>query len=291
MTAKSVRDLARRIFAQNEAQTASQLIDRYIQNGRIPWSTGYQEYKAQYIDWVLQNPSIMQLFKDNQPLSPDYGYRIDERAVEYPWVFTRLKDQSALLLDAGSTLNQGFVLSKRLIAQKTTVIYTLSPEPVYSSSKVSYIYGDLRQTILRDKIFDEITCISTLEHIGMDNTMLYTQDKAFNESNREGYSLALQEFNRLLKPGGRLLITVPFGIPMNIKWLQQYDREELQKIVEVFAGQLVESTFYHYTQQGWQLSDMETCAQCEYYDIHSGKPFDPDYAAAARAVACLVLEK
>jgi ubiquinone/menaquinone biosynthesis C-methylase UbiE len=43
-------------------------------------------------------------------------------------------------------------------------------------NNISYVYGDLRNTILKDQCFDEIVCISTLEHIGMDNTMLYTKD-------------------------------------------------------------------------------------------------------------------
>ena len=44
------------------------------------------------------------------------------------------------------------------------------------------IYGDVRDTILKRECVDEIVCISTLEHIGMINTFIYSNDSRFNES-------------------------------------------------------------------------------------------------------------
>lgn len=266
-------------------------VAQYLAGGRIPWSDGYEQYKHQYVDWVLHQQNMLELFRNKQQLPSQYGVRLDERVVEYPWIFTRLQNTSTMLLDAGSTLNQYFVLSKPLIEQKMTVIYTLSPETTYSSRKVSYIYGDLRHTILRDETFDEITCISTLEHIGMDNTMLYTEDKTFEENAHEDYILVLKEMNRILKPGGRFLLTVPFGVARNLNWIRQFDRALLQKAIDAFGGELLECTLYQYSADGWQLSDMEACANCEYFDVHTGEPFASDYAAAARAVACLLFVK
>ena len=51
-------------------------------------------------------------------------------------------------------------------------IVTLAPEPVaFTSLGVSYLYGDLRQLPFRDDWFDEVACLSTLEHVGMDNAV------------------------------------------------------------------------------------------------------------------------
>jgi ubiquinone/menaquinone biosynthesis C-methylase UbiE len=47
-------------------------------------------------------------------------------------------------------------------------------------------------------VFDAIICISVLEHV-------FEYDKAINE------------IERVLKPGGKLLLTVPFGFPHHDK--------------------------------------------------------------------------
>lgn len=266
-------------------------LQTYVDGGRIPWSYGYLEYRAQFIDWALLNDDLREAFRNSGDLPPQYGTRLDERVVEYPWVFTHLSDSPSMLLDAGSTLNHHFLLSKPLLAQKTMIIYTLAPEPVYSSANVSYIYGDLRETILKDALFDEIACVSTLEHVGMDNTRLYTSDAQYQENVREAYLDVIHEFRRLLKPGGSLLLTVPYGREQNLEWQQQFNAEQLETVIEAFGGTVVELTFFRYTADGWQRSSQEDCRDCEYYDIHTGKPFDPDYAAAARAVACVLLKK
>ena len=38
-----------------------------------------------------------------------------------------------------------------------------------------------------------------------------------------------------------------------------------------------------------QLSGAAECSTCTHFDIHMTRQYDEDYAAAARAVACLVL--
>src|SRR5262249_51979558 len=145
--------------------------------------------------------------------------------------------------------------------------------------------------ILRDNWFDEITCISTLEHIGMDNTMLYTKDSRFAQNEQADFIYVLREFYRLLKPSGRLLLSVPYGLYQNIGWMQQFDRQLLQQAIHAFGGEVMQKDFYKYTADGWQISDEASCTSCEYFNIHTRQDFDPDYAAAARAVACLQLRK
>ena len=231
----------------------------------------------------------MARFRTNQSLPPGYGVRLDERVVEYPWVLSRLDESANLLLDAGSTLNWRDLLSLPILASRSIVVCTLAPESVFSRANVSYIYGDLRSTILRDDLFDEIVCISTLEHIGLDNTLIYTRDGRYKESRPFDYRDALCEFRRLLAPGGQLLLTVPYGRYQNCGWLQQFDRELLDDAIRAFDGTLLDQAFYRYTPGGWVLADAVDCVDCEYYDIHAQPNHDPDYAAAARAVACIQL--
>ena len=266
-------------------------IRKYLASGRKPWTPGYTDYKKVLLGEMLENQDLLDRFRRNSALPPQYGLRIDERIVEYPWVLSRLDIAERLLLDAGSALNFQYILDLPALRSRSVVIYTLSTEAIMKRSNVSYIYGDLRHTILGSDCFDEIVCISTLEHVGMDNTFLYSEDPGFNEAELNDYQDVIREFSRLLKPGGKLFITVPFGRYENIGWLQQFDQQKIETVLEVFGGAASNVVYYRYFADGWQVTDAETCADCSYFDIHSRTDYEPDYVAAARAVACIEMMK
>jgi len=267
-------------------------IRKYLKSGQKPWSYGYNEYKKGALSDVLNDQNIYDLFRDNQKLPEKYGFRIDERIVELPWVISKLDTEKCLLLDAGSALNFKNILDLNIFNSKKVVIYTLSPEEtMVRQSNVSYVYGDLRDTILKNNCFDEIVCVSTLEHIGMNNEFLYSNDSKFNECNTDDYKDAIKEFYRLLKPGGRLFVTVPYGKYENIGWLQQFDSKMIETMINVFDGSSYVVTYYKYFNDGWQIIDKAACNDCLYYDVHNSSDYEPDYIAAARAVACVELVK
>ncbi len=264
----------------------------YILSGRKPWSIGYGEYKRHEIARLCSDGDLLSAFSQNRPLPENYGHRLDERIVEYPWILSRLNSKhKGMLLDAGSTLNFDFILSHPVLINRTVYIYTLAPEAVISWSNISYIYGDLRSTAFKDELFDDIACISTLEHVGMDNTFLYSDDQGFKESAGHDFLKAVNEFKRILKPGGRLFITVPFGEYENMGWFQQFNLDMVNSIVEIFKGREAKVTYYQYLASGWRSSTADQCAHCRYFDIHKTGKFDPDCAAASRAVACIELIK
>lgn len=266
-------------------------LDRFNSSGQKPWTTGYVEYKEMFIIRTLQDKNLLDHFSRNMPVPFKYGFRLDERAVEYPWLFSRLDNTNRLLLDAGSALNFPYLLDLPTLKTRNVVIYTLSPESILSRRNISYIYGDLRQTILKSECFDEIVCISTLEHIGMDNTTLYSSDNHFAEFRPNDYLVAVREFCRLMKPGGKLYITVPYGRHSNHGWLQVFDKNMIDNILDIFGGSVSSVVYYRYEVDGWQVSSAGDCAECTYFDIHQQLDYDSDYAAAARAVACLELTK
>ena len=262
----------------------------YALSGKKPWSAGYGEHKRSEIARLCSDAGTLDIFARNQPLPVNHGVKIDERIVEYPWVFSRLRSKKGgTLLDAGSTLNFDFLLSNPVLSNRTVYIYNLAPEGIVSRPNVSYVYGDLRSTVFQDAFFDEIVCISTLEHVGMDNTFLYSSDRGFKESAQQDFVKVIAEFKRVLKPGGRLLITVPFGVHEHMGWFQQFDLEMVTRVVETFKGRQADVTYYRYSPSGWQMSSAHACANERYFDIHKTKKFDPDYAAASRAVACVEL--
>jgi len=84
---------------------------------------------------------------------------------------------------------------------------------------------------------------------------------------------------------------VPYGRYENHGWLQQFDRERLESILDVFGGTPTTVAFYKYFADGWQLVDADACGDCRYFDMQRRKDYEPDYVAAARAVACAELVK
>ena len=263
--------------------------ERFIRSGCIPWTEGYTAYKRRVLQGALGDRNLLSRFTEQQDLPPGFGYRVDERIVEVPWVLARLREEPRVLLDAGASLNHDFLLQLAALRMRRIFVCGVSREKRLGGANVSYVGSDLRCTGLKAGEFDEIVCISTLEHIGMDNTRVYSRDVRFKQFRPDDYKLAVREFHRLLRPGGRLLLTVPYGRYENHGWLQQFNRERLESIFQVFGGTAGTVAFYKYFEDGWQLVGADACGDCRYFDIQSRTDHEPDYVAAARAVACIEL--
>jgi SAM-dependent methyltransferase len=267
-------------------------IDRYFAEGRPPWTEGYFYFKERLLEQLVTDADLLERFRTDSQLPDEYCVGVDERVIEYPWIMSQLHDSGGRLLDAGSALNHEYLLEHDLIRNRHTLLYTLSPE-TYSLARdnVSYVYGDLRETVLRDNCFDVVTCVSTLEHVGMDNTLLYIKQERFHECDLDAHLAAVKEIRRVLKPGGIALITVPFGKAENHGWLQQFDLAGVERIIDAFDGRVDRRQFYRYLPAGWIRADAGECAASEYFNVHTQQHANADNAAAARAVACLRLSK
>jgi hypothetical protein len=275
---------------------------RYAARGGHPFSVGYGLYQQRFIGNVLSDPELLGRFARGEALPAGYGIGLDERCVEYPWLVAQLDSRPGTLLDAGSTLNRELLLRLPTVRAKVLHILTLAPEDAcFWHRGISYLYHDLRSLLMRDAVYDTIACLSTLEHVGCDNSA-YTGDAAHREDRREDYLIALGELVRVLKPSGTLFITVPYGAYCNLGVQQQFDGTMLERMREVLRpyGEL-RGSFYRYSSHGWATAREEECADCQYVrwsvDIWAtGRiprplPTEPDRAVAARAVACLRLNR
>ena len=273
-------------------------LHRYMRNSSRAFSPGYFAFKRYLISQTLADPELLQRFRSGSPLPAGYGKGLDERCVEYPWLFSQMDSRPEILLDAGSTLNQEYLLKQSLLHSKNLHILTLAPEQeCFWQRGISYIYGDLRDIPSKAELYDTIVCISTLEHIGCDNTE-FTGKKEHPENAPKDFLRVMQEFYRLLKSGGRLLLTVPFGKYRHFGNQQQFDEELLRDAISAFGRfASCETTFFRYSRDGWQFSEISACRDCEYVawaakrPIPRPVPVEPDLATAARAVACLRLVK
>lgn len=268
-----------------------------------PWTREYLERRQGMLVSGTCDPEVLAAFAARQPLPPGHGAGLDERCVEYPWALSHLKPGPERLLDAGSALNHPWLLELPVFTGKGLHILTLAPEPYCAwNAGFSYLFADLRDIPIRDGYYERIFCISTLEHVGFDNSV-YAGEAHRQRGAPDEYKRALRELKRVLAPGGELLVTLPFGRREDLVLAQQFDSALLAELLDAFDPAEAEKTFYRYGLHGWQLSDEAACAAAAYarwaidyflnpsgYDLASA-PVDADRAPAARAVACLRLVK
>lgn len=255
--------------------------------GKRPWRRGYGEYRRDEIIRVLAEGRF-----DAAVLPPAYGFRLDERIVEYPWFLSRLPSGSGNLLDAGSVLNHEFLLKQPTMRSKRVFISTLAPEALsHHDLGVSYVYEDLRESCFQSEYFDWIASLSTVEHIGMDNTLLYTSDTSKREHDPAAHLTAISEFRRMLKSNGRLYLTMPFGTRKDHGWFQIFDSGMVDRVLETFDPKAWTEHVYMYTTNGWINASRDAAKDGTYFDIRERKDYDADFAAASRAIVCLDLVK
>lgn len=267
----------------------------------VPWSRLYSSYHEQFLTFAMASGPIRECFRRGWQLPENYGIGIDERCIEYLWYFGVADPTAKKILDAGSALNQRLIVGQPYFKDKQLTILTLAPEPnCFWQLGISYQFGDLRDLPFRDDYFDEIACISTVEHVGMDNT-LYTGGTQSTHFCENDLFSALRELNRVLRSGGKLLVTVPFGKYANWGEFQQFDAALLDKAAESFGANNRSESYYYYVADGWKLAeDRKVCRDMQYsrYGLacqwgarQTSQTPEPDMAAAARSVACCIWEK
>ena len=269
----------------------------YLLNGRVPWSRGYQETKFDCIREVLVNEDMMTRFREETKLPVAFGYGLDERVVEYPWTLARLPEGEGRLLDAGSVFNFKEIVDQPVVADKEMTILTLKPEgDAFWERGISYQFADLRELLFRDNWFDTVVSLSTLGHVGMD-CRIYTGKTSRSETIGLEAEKAVSELMRVLKPGGRLLVSVVYGKHQLIEWdgspfAEQFDKLLLADLLKAFQPcASISTSFYQYTAEGWNVCSQEECGDVEYFNVHTAKGPDADLAAAARAVALIDVRK
>ena len=195
----------------------------YWLHGRPPWSVGYHTAKKRAIEAAIDRQAVRQ----GVNLPAGFGIAINERVVEYPWIFGHLIETGKArprVLDAGSILNHDCILNRAPSKGSDLTIMTLAPEKYCRwYDGFSYVYGDLRETFFDDQTLDTVICISTIEHIGLDNTLLYTSDQQHAERDGAGFLAAAREFRRILRPGGICYVSFRFGARQNLGWYQVFD--------------------------------------------------------------------
>ena len=124
----------------------------------------------------------------------------NERVIEVPWIFNQLDfTKPGKVLDIG-WLESSVSVSLATAGFKVTGIDLRKGE--LSHPNLTSVVGDICQHTFKTGSFDTVILLSTLEHIGLDT--MYGSVPTSSTDQR-----AVDECFRVLKPGGKLLITTP----------------------------------------------------------------------------------
>ncbi len=183
---------------------------RELRNG-VPSEDEYaQLLKSEQFD-RMKTFSAAFLADNEEPLRPYCKRWISNpllqwsRQWEYPFVYDRvvevLSDVEVRVLDAGcgATFFPFFLSMMHPTMQVECCDYDASLLPIYeqitgnTKANVHFSVSDLRQLPFDDDSFDIVYCVSVLEHTN-------------------AYGTIVEEFRRVLRPGGRIIVTFDISL-------------------------------------------------------------------------------
>lgn len=193
------------------------------------------------------------------------------------------------LLDAGAGLN--VVRPLQLLAHSgwSVASITLERERL-SVPGVRYFEGDLRQLPFPDGSFEAVCCLSTLEHVGLDNAR-YASGGASKRTGLADWKEAVREMWRVTTMGGALRITVPCGRPADHGWFQVFAPQFSQLVQQLLDGSAVRAEYFFHSNQGWSACSAERVSECECWDPSNRQAGSIPRAAFSEGIMCLEIVK
>jgi SAM-dependent methyltransferase len=170
----------------------------------------------------------------------------DERCVEMPWVLSRYRGEQRVL-DVGYAFALPAYLGAltRLGASGLTGVDLATAEV----PGLEAVRADLRDLPFEDRAFELILCVSTLEHVGYDNTEYGLEQ----ERDETGIGRSLAELRRIIAPRGRLLVTVPTGLEEDLGGFVQRPAPAWRSEFERAGFLISEEEVYELGPDGWSV--------------------------------------
>lgn len=204
---------------------------------------GHQETRREFTEELL----IERLASDDEPLEL-LGVGLSERVIEIPWVLRRLAAARAgRVLDIGTAFSP--MVYKRLLVRQPHAVEVADLAEADIVGLKTHI-ADVRDLPFAVDSFDIAICLSTLEHVGMDNAQYKI------ESGGGGDVDALRELGRVAR---RVLVTVPAGADADMGWQRQYAPATFRRVAAQ-AGLTVErlDVFSHDPVVGWAPAEEDS---------------------------------
>jgi SAM-dependent methyltransferase len=150
---------------------------------------------------------------------------VDERPIEMAWTLGRYRGEPRVL-DVGYAFAEPVWLAALLaIRPRELTGVDIAEREVPGMSTV---VADVRRLPFPARSFDVVFCISTLEHVGADNTRY----GAAPDHDPTGPIAALHELRRIVARGGRILVTVPSGERLQENWYVHHTAAEWRELFD-----------------------------------------------------------
>ena len=181
------------------------------------------------------------------PVPPQAG----DRDIEYSWIAANMPEGPGNALDFGS----GQSYMGLIAARKGFNTIALDLEPVrwfYKHPRFKFIQGDILKLQFPPSYFDLIINCSAIEHVGLAGRYGVTKDRP------DGDIEAMKILKIILKPGGKMLLTIPVGQDNVFKPLHRvYGKERLPRLLE--GWEILKEEYWIKDEEGyWICVDKET---------------------------------
>ena len=157
------------------------------------------------------------------------GMVTTERVIEYPFVFQNLHGVTGRVLDIGCCHSR---LPIALASRGFRVVGIDFNSYRYTHPNLRAVRGDVMRIPFATGTFAAVLAISVIEHIGIGH---YTDPLA-----QTGDRSAVREIARVLRSGGRAVITVPFGKALTDDWKRVYDSPRLRELLAPLCNDRIE---------------------------------------------------
>ncbi len=170
----------------------------------------------------------------------------DERVIEVPWVLARLAE--GRVLEVGYAYAEPAYLAALVAEAPAELVGVDLAEAVVPG--IETVRADVRELPFADGSFDQVLLVSTLEHVGADNTVYGLGA----EADAAGRLEALRELRRVLRPRGSVLVTVPLGEPGDHGWFRQDDVRGWTRLYAQAGFFVEEQEAYELLDEGWRAA-------------------------------------
>jgi len=178
-----------------------------------------------------------------------------ERFIEYLWILKNLISKGKIL-DVGCVES---IFPQEISKNKSIEVYGIDSRQ-YENPEFNFSIADVRKMSFEDNFFDQVTIISTLEHIGL----LWYDNEELDE---DGDIKAMKEIKRVLKNDGTVLITIPYGGGQT-NWYRSYDKKRL---TEIFNGFKINKMKYFFNKDlAWIETNEEGMSKVDNSEIVNG---------------------
>ncbi|MDQ4145080.1 MAG: methyltransferase domain-containing protein [Actinomycetota bacterium] len=204
----------------------------------LNYAASHTGFAAQAHLWF--NPPVLVMY------APRHVFlaHVNERICEVPYAFRALAGvgPGARVLDVGAT-ESTLCLSLASLGYQVTAVDP-RPNPL-THPLLHVVVGQIDE--LEEAPFDAVMCVSTIEHIGL---------AAYEQPGEDGRAdlAAMRRIRELTKPGGLLVLTVPYGPAKVDEQSRRYDAAGLE---ELLGGWLVEDRTFvaHRDPVTWVAAD------------------------------------